>query len=185
MIPLKHLAEILLLVPLGWGILAFLGWLIRRDAFWIDIGFMALGVGLLSLVLALIIWSLRVCHPRLEPPGSLWRVPLLAMTDIVAAGLCFSITLNLPIWTRITLENLSSQVMTALEVDCLEELHRHEALPPGQSLRIRCIPQREGALSISWFSGAKRHVLQLGYLSPGHGQDLYFRIDQRGELEVP
>ena len=48
MTPLKHLAEALLLVPLFWGTLAFAGWLISRATFWADLGYMALGVGLLS-----------------------------------------------------------------------------------------------------------------------------------------
>lgn len=180
---LKNLAEILLLLPLFWGSLAFAGWLIAREQVWIDLGFIALGIGMIALVVALLIWLLRMFFPSLETPRHPWRVPVLAMTDVLAAGVYFSIALSLPIWTSITLENTGSQSVRGLEIDCLERLHRRESLAPGQIYRIQCIPQREGALSISWFNGATRHQVKLGYLTPGLAQHLHFRFNAKGTLD--
>lgn len=180
---LKNLAEALLLVPLFWGSLAFVGWLVRQDPLWINLGFIALGVGMLALVLALLIWVLRMFHPRLEPPRHPWRVPALAMLDILAVGVYFTIGLSLPVWTRITLENTGPKPVTALEIDCLEKQHRRAQLGPQQRYRISCIPAREGALSISWFSGETRHAVRFGYLTPGLPQQLHLRIDAKGDIE--
>lgn len=179
---LKNLAEALLLVPLFWGTVAFAGWLLRREQIWVDIGFLALGVGMLGFFMALIIWGLRMFHPRFEPPHYPWRVPVLAMVNIFAVAGYFTVIFSLPIWTRITIENTGSKPVTALEIGCLEELHRREVLAPKQRYRIRCVPGREGALSISWFSADKRHAVQLGHLSPDAPQKLIFRIDEQGEI---
>lgn len=176
---LKNFAETILIMPMLLGTVVLGGWLIQRQSFWIDLGFLTLGLAGVGVGVALIIWCTQLFHPRFEPPQPVWQVPLLAISGVCMALVYFAIALWVPVWTTITVVNSSDQEMTELlSTSCLEADQHLPKLEPGANYQFQCMPKSEGSFEISWQQAGERHRMSTGYLMPGQAQELL--VDLKG-----
>lgn len=174
---LKNFAETILIMPMLLGTVALSGWLIQRHSFWINLGFLALGLAGVSIGVALIIWATQLLHPRFERPQPVWQVPALAVSGVCLAMVYFAVALWVPAWTTITVINSSDQPVTELRsTSCLEEDQQIPKLGPRDSYRFKCIPKAEGSFEISWQQAGEHNRLSTGYLTPGHAQELIVEL---------
>ena len=174
---LKKFAETILLLPMLLGTFVLGGWLFQRQSFWIDLGFLTLGLAGVSVCLAMSIWAAQLFHPRYEAPKPVWRVPALASAGVCLALVYFAVALAVPVWTTITLVNTGDQVITEiLSTSCLEEDQRIPTLAAKETVQFQCIPKQEGSFDVTWQQAGQRHRMSTGYMMPDHATDLIVEL---------